>query len=113
MHWIKLDKQLFHDPKIARIATALGVRRHEAVGLVAHAWAYFDTHSTDGTIEFGTPDMVDQYVGRHGVAEAMASVGWLDWNDKHLVMPDFDKHMGQSAKRRAVDRERQRRCRDV
>jgi hypothetical protein len=50
-------------------------------------------------------------IGWPGFAAAMSTVGWLEEDAESLVLPEFDTHNGQSAKRRAQDADRKREVR--
>ncbi|UPG86831.1 hypothetical protein L2Y94_05610 [Luteibacter aegosomatis] len=109
--WIKMRSDLFTHPKVVRMASALKADRLRVVGGLMSVWCLFDAHSADGKIEgydFGT---VDELLNWSGFAAAMSAVNWLAQGDESLVLPDFDKHNGQSAKRRAQDADRKREVR--
>jgi hypothetical protein len=109
--WIKMRSDLFTHPKVVRMASALKADRLRVVGGLMSVWCLFDAHSADGKIEgydFGT---VDELLNWSGFAAAMSAVNWLAQDDESLVLPDFDKHNGQSAKRRAQDADRKREVR--
>jgi len=106
--WIKMRSDLFTHPKVVRMASALKADRLRVVGGLMSVWCLFDAHSADGKIEgydFGT---VDELLNWPGFATSMSAVNWLAQDGESLVLPDFDKHNGQSAKRRAQDADRKR-----
>lgn len=106
--WIKMRIDLKANPKVVRIASALKADRLRTIGGLYSAWCLFDAYSIDGTMEGYTSDILDEEIGFPGFANAMKSVGWLDENAQGLVMPRFDAHNGQSAKRRAQDADRKK-----
>ncbi|SEO63851.1 hypothetical protein SAMN02800692_1540 [Luteibacter sp. UNC138MFCol5.1] len=109
--WIKMRSDLFTHPKVVRMASALKADRLRVVGGLMSVWCLFDAHSADGKIEgydFGT---VDELLNWPGFAASMSAVNWLAQDGESLVLPDFDKHNGQSAKRRAQDADRKREVR--
>lgn len=110
--WIKVRTDLHSHPKVVRMACAIcahAVRdpcgmtaaRCLVIGALHRVWSLFDAHSTDGVLAGYTLGIVDEMVGVPGFAAAMRDVGWLAADDKCLRMLDFDRHNGQSAKRRA------------
>lgn len=106
--WIKVSTGLGTHPKVVRIASALKADRLRVVGGLHAVWCLFDEHSEDGRLDGYTPEIVDELIGWPGFARAMEAVGWAEETPQGLVLPDFDRHNGQSAKRRAMDAERKR-----
>jgi hypothetical protein len=104
--WIKMQKSLPRDPRVVRISSALKADRLRTVGGLLSAWCLFDEQTEDGILEGYTAELMDDIVGFQGLARAMESVGWLEIGDGFLVVPRFEEHNGQSAKRRAQDSNR-------
>jgi len=104
--WIKMNKSLPRDPRVVRISSALKADRLRTVGGLLSAWCLLDEQTEDGKLEGYTPELMDEIVGFQGLARAMESVGWLEVSDGFLVVPRFEEHNGQSAKRRAQDSDR-------
>lgn len=111
--WIKMRTDLHTHPKVVRMASALKADRLRIVGGLHSAWCLFDVHSVDGFLDGYSPDTLDDLIGFPGFAQAMIAVGWLEYEGENLVMPRFDAHNGQSAKRRAQDADRKRNVRKV
>lgn len=111
--WIKMRADLHTHPKVVRMASALKADRLRIVGGLHSAWCLFDVHSVDGFLDGYSADTLDDLIGFPGFARAMIAVGWLDEEGESLVMPRFDAHNGQSAKRRAQDADRKRERRNV
>jgi len=111
--WIKMRMDLKAHPKVVRIASALKADRLRIIGGLYSAWCLFDNYSADGRMEGYTPEIFDEEIGLSGLAAAMISVGWLEQTSDGLVMPRFDAHNGQSAKRRAQDADRKREDRKI
>ncbi|MCA7281701.1 Pyocin large subunit [Escherichia coli] len=109
--WIKMRADLHTHPKVVRMASALKADRLRIVGGLHSAWCLFDVHSVDGLLDGYSADTLDDLIGFPGFARAMMAVGWLEENDESLVMPRFEAHNGQSAKRRAQDADRKRNVR--
>lgn len=111
--WIKMRADLHTHPKVVRMASALKADRLRIVGGLHSAWCLFDVHSVDGLLDGYSADTLDDLIGFPGFARAMMAVGWLEESDESLVMPRFEAHNGQSAKRRAQDADRKRNVRKV
>lgn len=111
--WIKMRADLHTHPKVVRMASALKADRLRIVGGLHSAWCLFDVHSVDGFLDGYSPETLDDLIGFPGFARAMMAVGWLEEDGESLVMPRFEAHNGQSAKRRAQDADRKRVKRNV
>lgn len=111
--WIKMRADLHTHPKVVRMASALKADRLRIVGGLHSAWCLFDVHSVDGFLDGYSADTLDDLIGFPGFSRAMMAVGWLEENGESLVMPRFEAHNGQSAKRRAQDADRKRNVRKM
>ncbi len=110
--WIKMRADLFTHPKVVRIASALKADTLRTVGGLMSVWCLFDAHSEDGHLDGYSPEVLDAHLRWDGFAAAMISVGWLEHDAENgLILPRFDTHNGQSAKRRAQDADRKREVR--
>ena len=109
--WIKWTKGLTRKPEILTTARLLKVDSYVAAVLWMLAWEWADEQTTDGWIPNVEPADVDNIVGRPGFAAAAGKVGWLAFQDGGLLLPTFERHNGQSAKRRALEAERKRKAR--
>ena len=107
--WIKIDTQLDKKPEVFKIASSLGIFRAEVVGHLVAVWAWFDQNSEDGVIE-GCCTMIDALT-RPAFADAMQEVNWLSCENNTIRLPNFDKHNGSTAKKRAMGQQRQERFR--
>lgn len=106
--WIKMRVDLGDDPAVVLIAACLDTTEDEVVGKLHRLWSWADRHTTDGTAPAITAKWVDRYVGRSGFAEAMAKAAWISFSEDGVAFPGFDRHNGESAKRRGEAALRQR-----
>lgn len=111
MEWIKVRSDIDRCGEVIRLSMAMNVSAHEAVGLCVSFWAWADRTTEDGRLDRYTPEAIDRVVGRAGFAAHLIDVGWLLQDSHGLIIPNFDRHMGESAKKRALNTERQRRRR--
>lgn len=111
--WIKMRTDLATSPKVVRIASALKADRLRVIGGLHAVWSLFDTHSVDGILEGYTPEVLDDLIGFQGFSAAMMQVDWLEIEGESVCTPRFDRHNGQSAKRRATETERKRTVRKM
>ena len=107
MAWIKLDSSTPDKPEVLRMARALSVTPNALLGALMRVWFWFDSQSDDGSVqglELGDIDAIGQQTG---LADAMLAVGWLAVDErKALVLPNFQRHNGETAKRRALTAKR-------
>jgi hypothetical protein len=114
--WIKMRMNLQSHPKVVRIMSAICPQnvqtktdKFRVIGGLHAVWCIFDTHSIDGVLHGYTPFALDHVIGWDGFSDALIAVGWLQHiGDESLVMPEFEEHNGESAKRRAEDSKNKR-----
>lgn len=104
--WIKLQKDTFDKPEVIAMASRMNLDPDAVVGKLARIWSWYDTHTTDGNALCVTNAFLDRYVGVTGFAEQMQLVGWLVENGSSLSLPNFDFHNGETAKKRALGKNR-------
>lgn len=73
-----------------------------AFGLCFRFWCWCDDQLQDANARGVSPELVDALVERQGFAAALLEVGWLQARNGSLVIPNFDRHLSQSAKSRAL-----------
>ncbi|MGO4001134.1 hypothetical protein ABVN23_08450 [Pseudomonas fluorescens] len=110
--WIKMRVDLDKDPAVISTSTDLNVTECTVVGMLHRLWAWADAQSRNGHVAGVTKKWIDRYLCHDGVADALEKVGWLREEDGGITFPNFDRHNGQSAKKRAVDARRQREHRE-
>lgn len=112
--WIKFQTSTLKKPEILRIARMLGINRNEALGLMVEFWVWLDDASVDGTVDGLEASDVDAMMSCPGLSAALQDVGWLsiDAENHRISVPNFGRHNGESAKKRALKNERQARWRD-
>lgn len=107
--WLKMRVGLRRHPKVVHIVSALKADRLRVVGALHAVWSVFDEHSVDGILPGYSFEMMDEEIGFPGFSAAMHGINWLDRDgDCGLVMPEFSKHNGASAKRRAQESDRKK-----
>ena len=120
MTWIRLDCSLTRHPKVARFAKAMGIGRHEAIGILVDLWTWaVDYCDGDGDLSKYSSDEILTALGvgqqaaliQVDMVEALLTAGLLDRRGKRLTLHDWDEHQGQLVAQREANRERQRRYR--
>jgi hypothetical protein len=109
--WIKMRKSLPDAPEVIAMAAALGESEEAIAGRWIRVWGWFDEHTTDGHARSVTFVTVDRLARREGFAQAAADVGWLEKTDDGVLVPKFDRHNSESAKKRALASNRQEKAR--
>lgn len=106
MSWIKMRSNLTNDPDVIAVAADLSMDEFSVVGRLHAFWSWADQHSADGTLPRATSAFVDRLTACPGFAEALRRVGWLDGRDSALILPNWERHNGETAKGRAVEARR-------
>jgi len=106
--WIKMEHTTIGKPELAHMSSILKTHEdHVLVGLV-RVWIWADEICVAGEPLTVTEGFLDGVARRRGFAAAMRKVGWLEGENGALRFPNFTRHNGKSAKKRAVDMERKR-----
>lgn len=104
--WMKIELELPDKPEVYRIAGILGLDPDAVVGKLFRVWSWFDKHTESGNAAGVTYALLDRITGVTGFAEAMALAGWLEQRGSELLIPNFDRHNGKTAKNRALTAKR-------
>ena len=104
--WLKMECCLPEKPEVFQIAGIMGIHPDEVFGKLFKVWRWFDAHTEFGNAHSVTYALVDHVAGVTGFAEAMAFVGWLVQDGRDLVIPNFDRHNGKTAKDRGLTAKR-------
>jgi len=107
-HWIEWEKGLVRKPEVLRIARLMGCTPQHAAACCMMVWEWAEDVTENGIIPGITAADVSFAAGVDGIAEAMITAGWLLETDDSVVLPNWERHNGEPAKRRAVDAMRKR-----
>jgi len=111
--WIKMRDDLTEDPAVVSIGEATALDEFAVVGRLHALWSWAGKHSVDGNAVSVTPQWIDRKVGCVGFAAAMIEARWLESDGKTVTFPRFDRHNGETAKKRAVTNKRVAEHREV
>ncbi|MFA5525943.1 MAG: hypothetical protein WC992_03870 [Acholeplasmataceae bacterium] len=113
--WIKVRTTIHEQREVVLIAKRLGLIREHVVGLVVRFWGWADANTADGNLPHMAAGDVDDIVGQVGFAEAMIEAGWLLADPGGLILPNFTRHNGTTAKQRglATRRQQEKRAREA
>jgi len=113
--WIKMRTDLRSDPAVISLSELTGLDVPGVIGRLHAVWSWADSVSRDGHVHSVTPNALLSHIDRDvmhlGFAMRLVEVGWLRVLGDGLVFPNFDRHMSESAKKRALATERQSRKR--
>jgi len=104
--WLKVEKETPDKPEVFAVAALLGITPDEVFGKCFRLWRWFDSHTTKGNAASVTKALLDSLVNRSGFCDALESVGWLVCKGSEVSVPNFDRHMGKSAKQRGLTAKR-------
>lgn len=114
--WIKFEVTTSDKMEVGLIADILKIDPDAVVGKLLRVWAWFDENTVDGNASVTqkalqeryngnasgvTKALLDRRVGVVGFCEAMIQVGWMIELNGSIQLPNFDRHNGESAKKRA------------
>jgi hypothetical protein len=104
--WLKMRHDLADDPAVIRLATLCGLEEDAVIGKLFRLWSWADRHSKDGQVEGVDLAWVDRLARRDGYGAALVRVGWLVETGEGLSFPRFDRHCSDTAKARALGKNR-------
>jgi len=106
MAWVKFETCTSDKPEVWQIAQSLGIDPDAVVGKLLRVWAWFDEQTEDGNAPSVTKALLDRNVGVTGFVTSMLQVGWMVEKDGQLSIPNFGRHNGDTAKKRALTAKR-------
>lgn len=107
--WIPRCKGLNRKPEVLAIARATGMTRHTVADLLMDFWEWADSETDNGLLPNLTIAELSQAIP--GTDErfwlAVVQAGWLLVGNTGLTIPNFDRWLGRSAKKRLQKNRRQ------
>lgn len=100
MPWVKLDDQLWSNPKVIAVG-------NEATGAYCRMLSYCGAHLTDGHVE----DHIVKFIGKPSIAGQLVDHGFVEATETGLVIPDyldFNPSKEKKEEERAAARRRKR-----
>ncbi|WGL96473.1 DnaT-like ssDNA-binding domain-containing protein [Arsenophonus nasoniae] len=104
--WIKVEVITPDKPEIYQIAEILSIDPDAVLGKLIRIWAWADLQTLDGNAGSVTKSVLDRLTFVTGFADALIQVGWMREIDGKLILPNFDRHNGESSKKRALTNRR-------
>ena len=106
--WIEWEKGLVRKPEVLRIARLMQCTPQHAAACCMMVWEWAEDVTENGIIPGVTAADVSFAAGVEGIGEAMVAAGWLLETEDSVVLPNWDRHNGAPAKRRALNALRMR-----
>lgn len=104
--WIKFEKNTSNKAEVFRMADKLNADPDAIVGKLLRVWAWLDDNITQGDSITGTRSLIDRLVNLPGFADAMICVGWLQVEGDELRFSNYERHNGETSKKRALTAKR-------
>ncbi len=111
--WMMMRLDLEDDPAVVAIAQALKVDELVVIGRLWKLWALASAQSACGWLPHFSLEIIDAKVRLPGFASAVASVQWLQQRPGGLQIPNFERWLSESAKKRFKEAERKRKQRSA
>ena len=106
--WIKVETHTPDKTELRHIARRCHCTQADAFLAFFRLFVWLDEQTDDGHVEFFTPEDADQIGDLTGFGDALQEVRWITFGPTGAVVSNWDRHNGQSAKRRCLDAERKR-----
>jgi hypothetical protein len=106
--WIKIETHTPDKTELRQIARRCHCSMAEAFLAFFRVFVWLDEQTDDGHVDFFTPEDADDIADLPGLGEALQEVRWITFSPAGAVVSNWDRHNGQSAKRRCMDAERKR-----
>jgi hypothetical protein len=107
--WIKIETHTPDKAEIRQIARLCRCTKAEAFLAFFRVFVWLDEETDDGHVAFFTPEDADEIADLPGFGEALQEVRWITFGPTGAVVSNWDRHNGQSAKRRCLAYERKQR----
>ncbi|WP_373854911.1 DNA replication domain protein [Klebsiella variicola] len=104
--WIKVEVITPDKLEIFQIAEILNIDPDAVLGKLVRIWAWADQQTVDGNAGSVTKGVLDRIAFITGFADALIAVGWLAYDGNKLILPNFERHNGESSKKRTLTNRR-------
>jgi hypothetical protein len=98
--WIKMRTNLWMDHRINVISVRIKEKPATIIGGLYCLWSIADTFSSDGLLPDYDCETFNIQSGIDGFAEELIRIGWLEQTEYGLSVLEFEKHNGESTKKR-------------
>lgn len=109
--WIKLEAATPDKPEVHQMAEILRMTPEQVLGGLVRLWIWADMQTLNGNGVRVTSVTLDRFSCVTGMANALRQVGWLSGDDNNVKFKNFDRHNGETSKKRALGKRRMKRFR--
>lgn len=109
--WIKIETHTPDKAELRQIARLCHCSKAEAFFAFFRVFVWLDEQTEDGQVHFFTPADADEIGGLSGLGVAMESVNWIVFSATGATVANWERHNGDSAKKRCLGAERIKRYR--
>lgn len=106
--WIKIETHTPDKAEMRHIARVCHCSKADAFLAFFRVFVWLDEQTEDGHVDYFTAADADEIAGLKGFGDALQEVRWIIFGPTGAVVANWDRHNGQSAKRRCLDAERKR-----
>lgn len=111
--WIKVEHAMPDKPEVVHMAEILEIDQDAMVGKLIRLWVWGDQQLRNGNAICVTSAFLDRITYVTGFAAAAEQVGWLVKTQAGFEIPNFDRHNGHTAKKRAESNRRVAKSREA
>lgn len=111
--WIPYRKDLMYQTEVLLICNQTGLSLAEVIFRLLQLWCWADTASVDGRVPVGVVTSLSHpcpWLDR-AFLDAVSRVGWIRFEADRVEFPNFERWMGNSAKKRLTAAMRKRHSR--
>ena len=109
--WIKVETHTPDKAELRQIARLCRCTKADAFLAFFRVFVWLDEQTEDGHVDYFTPDDADEIGGLPGLGTALESVRWITFSASGAVVSNWERHNGESAKKRCLAAERIKRYR--
>jgi hypothetical protein len=109
--WLKFEKVTMDKPEVFEMAGILGIDPDAVVGKLLRVWSWFDEQSRSGHAPVTVRTLLERRTGVTGFVDAMQTVGWIQELNGRLILPNYERHNGDTAKSRCLATKRKQKSR--
>ena len=111
--WIKFEHVTPDKGQVVKMSRLMGLDRDTICGKLCRLWIWADQNSVDGLARGIDLAFVDEICKAENFGKNLVKAGWIRVRKDGLFFPKFDRHNGNSAKKRALGRDRVREHRNA
>ena len=102
--WLKVEHHVAEKPEVLLIAAKCKMDPDLVVGRLIKVWAWASRNCpAGGRTTIAALQHLNTIGGHECFAESMVEAGWLKVKDTEITFVNFDRHISQSAKERALN----------